>query len=100
MIFSKKDSALLLIMYQQFMINYGVIIWLISKHHFLQAQGRYMRKKLSKGGRRPAWMVKELLGKFKQKKKAYIMWKKEQTTWLKHMKAVRECRDAIRKAKA
>lgn len=49
--------------------------WLIFKHRVLQAQDRCipMRKKSSKGGKRPAWMGKELLGNLKQKKKAYLL---------------------------
>jgi len=36
--------------------------WSLFKRHFLHAQDRCipLRKKLSKGGRRPAWMSKEL----------------------------------------
>jgi len=39
--------------------------WLLFKHYFLHAQDRCMplSKKSSKGGRRPAWMSKELLAK-------------------------------------
>ena len=45
-------------------------------------------------------MGKELLGKLKQKKKAYMMWKKAQATWVEFRNIVRECRGAMRKAKA
>ena len=34
-----------------------------------------MRKKYSKGCRRPSWMRKELLVKLEWKRKVYIMWK-------------------------
>jgi len=40
-----------------------------------------MSKKSSKGGRRPAWMSKELLVKLKWKRKVYGMWKEGQATW-------------------
>ena len=57
--------------------------WLIFKHRFLQAQEQCipMSKKSSKGGRRPAWMNKELLAKLKQKKEVYRRWKQGQATW-------------------
>ncbi|GAB0204864.1 mitochondrial enolase superfamily member 1 [Grus japonensis] len=57
-------------------------------------------KKSSKGGRRPAWMSKELLEKLKGKKEVYRMWKKGLATWEEYRDVVRECRDATRKAKA
>ncbi|KGL78095.1 hypothetical protein N309_02912, partial [Tinamus guttatus] len=76
--------------------------WLLFKHHFLRAQDWCIpiRKKLGKAGRRPAWMGKELLGKLNKKKSTYIMWKKGQATWEEYRNIVRECRDAMRKAKA
>ncbi|GAB0204057.1 hypothetical protein GRJ2_002871300 [Grus japonensis] len=77
-------------------------IWSIFKHHFLQAQDRRIPKnrKSSKGGRRPAWMSKELLEKLKGKKEVYRMWKKGMATWEENRDVVRVCRDATRKAKA
>jgi len=39
-----------------------------------------MSKKSSKGGRRPAWMSKELLAKLKWKKVVYGTWKERQAT--------------------
>ncbi|XP_062425881.1 uncharacterized protein LOC134137198 [Rhea pennata] len=76
--------------------------WLVFKHHFLQAQERCipMSKKCTKRGRRPAWVNKELLAKFRQKKKVHRMWKRGQATWENYRNAVRVCRDAARKAKA
>ena len=49
--------------------------WLIFRHHFLQAQDQCipMSKKSSKGGRRPAWMIKEILAKLAPKKEVYGM---------------------------
>jgi len=37
--------------------------WSLFKYHFLHAQERWipLRKKSSKGGRRPAWLNKELI---------------------------------------
>ncbi|GAB0209507.1 mitochondrial enolase superfamily member 1 [Grus japonensis] len=76
--------------------------WSIFKHHFLLAQDQCILKnrKTSKGGRRPAWMSKELLEKLKGKKEVYRMWKKGVATWEEYRNVVRECRDAMRKAKA
>jgi len=53
--------------------------WPLFKHHFLHAQDQCipMSRKPSKGGRRPAWMSKELLVKLKWKRKVYGMWKEE-----------------------
>ncbi|PKU29906.1 rna-directed dna polymerase from mobile element jockey- hypothetical protein [Limosa lapponica baueri] len=76
--------------------------WLIFKHRFLQAQDLYTprSKKSGKGGRRPAWMRKELLEKLKWKKEVYRMWKRGLATWEEYRSTVRVCRDATRKAKA
>ena len=76
-------------------------IWLLFRHHFLHTQDQCvtMSKKSCKGDRRPAWMSKELLVKFKWKEKVYRMWKEEQVTWEEYENVVRECRDAMRKAK-
>ena len=56
--------------------------WLIFKHHFLHAQDLCIpiSKKSSEGGRRPAWMSKELLAKVKGKRKVYATWKEAQDT--------------------
>ncbi|GAB0207239.1 mitochondrial enolase superfamily member 1 [Grus japonensis] len=76
--------------------------WSTFKHHFLRAQDQCILKnrKTSKGGRRPAWISKELLEKLKGKKEVYRMWKKGMATWEEYRDVVRECRDATRKAKA
>ncbi|GAB0182218.1 hypothetical protein GRJ2_000687100 [Grus japonensis] len=75
--------------------------WSVFKHRFLQAQDQCIPKnrKSSKGGRRPAWMSKELLEKLKRKKEVYQMWKKGLATWEEYKNVVRVCRDATRKAK-
>jgi len=74
--------------------------WLLFKRHFLHAQVRciLLSKKSSKGGRRPAWMSKELLVALRWKSKVYGMWKEGQTTWEEYRNVVRACRDATRKA--
>jgi len=45
--------------------------WSLFKHHFLHAQDWCIPvcKKCRKGGRRPAWMSKDLLGEFRWKRK-------------------------------
>jgi len=75
--------------------------WSLFKHHFLQAQDWCipLSKKSREGGRRPAWMTKELLAELRWKRKVYGMWKEEQATWKQHRNVVRACMDATRKAK-
>ena len=53
-----------------------------------------------KGGRRPAWMNKELMNELKVKKKVHKMWKEGLSTWKEDRNVVRACRDKTRKAKA
>jgi len=76
--------------------------WLLFKHHFLHAQERCipLTKKSRKGGRRPAWVNKELLAELRWKRKVHGMWKEGQATWEEYRNVVRACRDATRKAKA
>jgi len=51
--------------------------WLLFKHHFLHAQEWCipLRKKSRKGGRRPAWLNKELLAELRWMRKVHGMWK-------------------------
>ncbi|KFR10440.1 hypothetical protein N306_01960, partial [Opisthocomus hoazin] len=76
--------------------------WSLFKQHFFHAQEQCipLRKKFSKGGRRPAWLNKELLAEIRQKRKVHGMWKEGQATWEEYRNVVRACRDATRKAKA
>ena len=76
--------------------------WSLFKRHFLHAQERciHLRKKSSKGSRRPAWLNKQLLAEIRWKRKIYGMWKEGQATWEEYRNVVRACRDATRKAKA
>jgi len=71
------------------------------KHHFLHAQERCipLRKKSSKGGRRPAWMSMELLAEIRWKRKVHGMCKEGQATWEEYRNVTRACRDATMKAK-
>jgi len=68
--------------------------WSLFKHHFLHAQDRCipLRKKSSKGGRRTAWMSKELLAKLEWKRKVNGMRKERQATWEEYRNVVRACR--------
>jgi len=76
--------------------------WSLFKRHFHRAQERCipLRKKCSKGGRRPAWLNRELLAELKWKRNVHGMWKDGQTAWEKYRNVVRACRDVTRKAKA
>jgi len=72
--------------------------WSLFKYHFLHAQDRCipLNKKSSKGGRRPAWMSKELLAELRWKRKVYGMWKEGQATWQEYRSVVKAWRDAMR----
>jgi len=61
--------------------------WLLFKHHFLHTQDQCIApsKKSGKGGRRPAWMSKELLVELRWKRKAYRIW------GTGHLGRVQEC---------
>uniref|UniRef100_A0A8C3BA48 Reverse transcriptase domain-containing protein n=1 Tax=Cairina moschata TaxID=8855 RepID=A0A8C3BA48_CAIMO len=69
---------------------------------FFHVQDRCIprNRKLGKGGRKPAWMSKELINKIKRKRMVYEMWKKSLSYWEEYRCVVRACRDAKRKAKA
>jgi len=75
--------------------------WSLFKRHFLHAQDQCipLRKKSSKGGRRPAWMSKEVRAEIRWKRKVHGMWKEGQATWEECKNVVKACRDATRKAK-
>ena len=76
-------------------------IWLLFKHQFLNTHDRciLLREKSGKGGRRPAWMSKELLAELRRKRKVYGIWKERHATWEECRNVIRICRDAMRKAK-
>jgi len=75
--------------------------WSLFNHHFLHAQDLCipLSKNSSKGGRRPAWMSKELLAELRRKIKVHGLWKDGQATWEEYRNFVKACRDATRKAK-
>ena len=75
--------------------------WLLFKDAFLRAQELSvpLNKKAGRGGRKLAWLSKDLLGKLRAKKGAYKLWKQGHVSWEKYRHAVRTCRAGIRKAK-
>ncbi|KFP87215.1 hypothetical protein N311_12073, partial [Apaloderma vittatum] len=77
-------------------------IWSVFKDHFFQAQDQHIPtgRKSRKRSRRPAWLTKDLLGRLRWKRRVYKFWKEGLATWVEYRTAVRECREAIRKAKA
>jgi len=55
---------------------------------------------VGRGGRKLAWLSKNLLGKLRAKKGAYKLWKHGRVTWEDYKDAIWTCRCEIRKAKA
>jgi len=57
--------------------------WQFFKDNFLRAQElsipQYMKS--SKGGRRPAWLSKDLMGKLRVKKEMHRQWNQESVAW-------------------
>jgi len=74
--------------------------WSLFKHHFVHAQDWYipLSKKSSTGGRRPAWMSKEILVELRCKRNVYGMCKEGQATWEEYRNVASTCRDTTRKA--
>jgi len=72
--------------------------WSLFKQHFLHAQEQCIH--VRKGGKRPAWLNKELLVEIGCKRKVHGMWKERKATWEEYNYVVRACRDATRNAKA
>jgi len=73
--------------------------WSQFKCHFLHAKEQCipLRKKSGKGGKRAAWMNKELLPELRPKRKVHGMWKEGQAIWEEYRNVARGCRDATRK---
>uniref|UniRef100_A0A8C3LJD3 Reverse transcriptase domain-containing protein n=1 Tax=Chrysolophus pictus TaxID=9089 RepID=A0A8C3LJD3_CHRPC len=55
---------------------------------------------MSRRGRRPAWMNRELFLRLREKKRIYLLWKKGRATQKEYREVVKMCREKIRKAKA
>lgn len=68
--------------------------WLLFEHAFLRAQELFIpvNTKAGRGGRKPAWLSKDLLGKLKAKKGAYKLWKQGRVIWEEFKDAVQTCR--------
>ena len=65
-----------------------------------QEQAVPLSCKMSWGGRRPAWMNRELFLRLQEKKRIYLLWKKGWATRKEYKEVVKMCREKIRKAKA
>ncbi|KFV02204.1 hypothetical protein N339_05970, partial [Pterocles gutturalis] len=75
--------------------------WQLFKDTLLSVQEFSIpQKKSSKGGRRPAWLSKDLQLKLKEKREMYRKWKQGYVAWEEYRGVVQMCRDRIRKAKA
>lgn len=57
--------------------------WLLFKDALLRAQELSvpLNSKVGRGGRKPAWLSKDLLGKVRAEKGAYKLWKQGLVTW-------------------
>jgi len=75
---------------------------LVFKDCFLRAQEQTIQtgRKSGKRARRPEWLNRELLDKFKWKRTVYRSWKEGLATWEEYKALFRECREATRKTKA
>ena len=58
------------------------------------------QKKLSRGGRRLAWLSKDLQLKLREKREMYRKWKQGCVAWEEYSAVVHVCRHAIREIKA
>ena len=76
--------------------------WLLFKKEVLKAQEQAvpLSRKMSRCGRRPAWMNRELFLRLQEKKRIYLLWKKGRATQKEYKEVVKMCREKIRKAKA
>ena len=59
-----------------------------------------MCRKMSRQGRRPAWLNRELWLELRNKRRVYNLLKKGQATQEDYKDVVRLCREKIRRAKA
>ncbi|KFZ45983.1 hypothetical protein N321_04792, partial [Antrostomus carolinensis] len=74
----------------------------VFKDTFLRTQELtiHRHKKSSRGGKKLAWLSKDLLVKLREKKEIYRQWKQGCVAWEEYRDVVQMCRDGIRKAKA
>ena len=76
--------------------------WALFRKEILMAQERSVPTcpKMSRCGRRLAWLNRELQLELRRKKRVYNLWKKGWATEEDYKEVTRLCRDKIRKAKA
>src|SRR5699024_8753945 len=76
--------------------------WLLFKKEVLKAQEQAvpLSRKMSRRGRRPMWMNRELFLRLQEKKRIYLLWKKGRANRKEYKEVVKMCREKIRKAKA
>ncbi|KAK4820905.1 hypothetical protein QYF61_008137 [Mycteria americana] len=76
--------------------------WTFFKEEVLKAQERAVPRcqKMSRRGRRPAWLTRELWLELRRKRRVYDLWKKGQATQEDYKGVARLCREKIRRAKA
>ncbi|KAK4826301.1 hypothetical protein QYF61_007148 [Mycteria americana] len=75
--------------------------WTFFKEEVLKAQERAVSRcrKMSRQGRRPAWLTRELWLELRKKRRVYDLWKKGQATQEDYKGVARLCREKIRRAK-
>ena len=75
---------------------------MLFKKEVLKAQEQAvpLSRKMSRYGRRPAWMNRELFLRLQEKKRIYLLWKKGWAIRKEYKEVVKMCREKIRKAKA
>ncbi|KAK4830060.1 hypothetical protein QYF61_008398 [Mycteria americana] len=76
--------------------------WTFFKEEALKAQERAVPRcrKMSRRGRRPAWLNRELWLELRKKRRVYDLWKKGRATQEDYKGVTRLCREKIRRAKA
>ncbi|KAK4815724.1 hypothetical protein QYF61_006762 [Mycteria americana] len=76
--------------------------WTFFKEEVLKAQERAVPRcrKMSRRGRRPAWLTRELWLELRKKRRVYDLWKKGQASQEDYKGVARLCREKIRRAKA
>ncbi|KAK4824299.1 LOW QUALITY PROTEIN: hypothetical protein QYF61_013044 [Mycteria americana] len=75
--------------------------WTFFKKEILKAQEQAvsMCQKMSRRGRRPAWLNRELWLELRKKRRVYDLWRKGQATQEDYMHVMGLCRKKIRRAK-
>ncbi|KAK4823963.1 hypothetical protein QYF61_008349 [Mycteria americana] len=76
--------------------------WIFFKEEVLKAKEQAVPRcqKVSRRGRRPSWLTRELWLELRKKRRVYDLWKKGQATQEDYKGVARLCREKIRRAKA